>query len=165
MAVEDKYVDADLEADKLGSALFTAGADATMAKAVVDIAVADDDGSIYRCFSSVPSSLVPLKIKIENDAIAGATDYDLGLYTENRGGAVDADALAATLDMSGARANTAENNDGLGAVALADGNKSLAELSGQTAGEEDPAYDLALTANTVGGAAGTITVTAWFAYK
>jgi len=164
MPIEDKYVDADLEADKLGSALFTAGQDATCALGLAVIATADDDGSVYRLFSSVPSSLVPLKITIHNDAIAGATDYDLGLYTENRGAVIDADVLAATLDMSGARAISAENNDGLNAIGLADAKKSLAELSGQ--GEDaDAAYDIALTANTVGGADGEIRVTAWFAYK
>lgn len=163
MAIEDKYVDADLEAGKLGSALFTAGARHTVMTATADIAVADDDGSVYRLFNSVPSSLVPVKISIQNDAIAGGTDYDLGLYGENKGGAVDADALAATLDMSVGVALTADNNSGLGALTVATAQQDLSELSGQT--DPDAAYDIALTANTVGAGAGSIRVTAWFAYK
>ena len=163
MAVVDKYVDADLEGDKLGSALFTNGTGATVAMATVAVAAADDDDSVYRLFKDVPSSLVPIKITIHNTAITNGTDYDLGLYKVKSGDVIDKDILADLLDMSSTRVIAAENNDGLKTIAIADGGEDLGKLSAQT--DIDPAYDIALTANTVGTVAGTIRVTAWFAYK
>ena len=163
MAVEDKYVDADIEAGKLGSALFTYGTDGVVAQATAAIAVADDDGSVFRLFSGVPSSLVPLKITIHNTVITAGTDYDLGLYEPNGGVVVDKDILADGLSMASARTVATENNAGMTTIDITASTNTLGELSAQT--EVDSAYDIALTANTVGSAAGTIRVTAWFAYK
>lgn len=163
MAVEDKYVDADLAADKLASALFATGQEVVVMMATVAVAVADDDLSVYRLFKDVPASLVPIKIAIHNTVITNGTDYDLGLYETNLGAVVDKDILADGISMASARTIATDNNAGMTTIAIADGGKDLGELSGQTA--VDPGYDIALTANTVGSAAGTIRATAWFAYK
>lgn len=163
MAVEDKYVDADLEAGKKASALFSYGAELTVVKAIVAVAAADDDTSVYRLFSGVPSSYVPVSIQINNTAITGGTDYDLGLYEGNGGAVVEVDILADGLSMATARTVDAANNVGLTSVPIASFDQTLGELSGQS--DVDANYDIALTANTVGTAAGTILVTATFAYK
>jgi len=163
MAVEDKYVDADVEAGKKGSALFAYGTDTTVAMATVAVAAADDNGSVYRLFASVPSSMVPLKITIHNTAITGGTDYDLGLYETDGGAVVDKDILADGISVASAREISAENNVGMTTIAIANGGETLGTLSAQT--DVDASYDIALTANTVGTAAGTIRATVWFAYK
>lgn len=162
MSVEDKYTDADLEAGKLGSALFTAGQQVTIARALITVDAADDDDSVFRAFKDIPSSLVPLKMSIKNSANAGSTDWDVGIYKTDKGAVISKDLLANGLSMAGARAIDTENNLGLNDVALADGTKDLSELSGQS--EPDSSYDIAFTANTIGGA-GTILVTLLLAYK
>lgn len=160
----DTYVNAEIVAGKKTSALFTgAGTECVVLSETVAIAAADNDGDIFRVFANVPSSLVPLQITIHNTAITGGTDYDLGLYEVNSGAVVEVDILADGLDMSSARTIATANNAGMTSVVLGDGLEDLGELSGQT--DVDAAYDIALTANTVGTAAGTIRVTAVFAYK
>lgn len=163
MAVEDKYVDADVEANKKGSALTAFGTDATVAIATVAVASADDDGSVYRLFPDVPASLVPVKITIHNTAITGGTDYDVGLYKTNGGAVIDKDILADGVSMGTARTIAVDNNVGLTTIDIANGVETLGTLSAQT--NVDAAYDIAITANTVGSAAGTIRATVWFAYK
>jgi len=163
MAVVDKYVDADVEADKKASAIFAYGQDTVTGMATVAIASGDDDGSVYRVFSGVPSSLVPINIAIHNTAITAGTDYDLGLYEPDSGAVVDKDILADGLDLSSAVTIDAWNNVGLTTIAIASGGETLGEVSAQT--DVDSSYDIALTANTVGSASGTIRVTATFAYK
>lgn len=162
MAVEDKYVDADLAADKKARAALSMGAETITMVATEEIAAGDDDGSVYRLFKSVPANLIPVEITITTDGITGGTDYDLGLYKVGTGAAaVDADVLMDGQTMASALTRATGHQLGLQTVNIADATKSLGELSGQT--EKDLSYDVALTANTVGTAAGTITVIAVFA--
>lgn len=162
MAVEDKYVDANLAADKKSAAIATSGGEATVLIATEEIAAADDNGSKYRLFKAVPSNLVPIEISIECDAITGGTDYDLGLYEVGVGGAaVDADVLMDGQTLASALTKATGHQLGLQTVNAADAGKSLAELSGQT--DPSTAYDIVLTANTVGTADGTVSVRAIFA--
>lgn len=163
MAVEDKYTNADIVAGKKAAALFTGnGAETVTIVGTVSVAAADDDGSKYRVFADVPSSFVPLNIAIHNTAITGGTDYDLGLYETDSGAVVDADILADGVSLGSATAISGWNNTGLTTITLGE-TKSLGELSAQT--DIDSAYDIVLTANTVGTAAGTVRVTATFAAK
>lgn len=162
MAVEDKYTDADIVAGKKANALKTGtGTKTVTLVGTVSVAAADDDDSVYRVLSNVPSNFVPLTIEIHNTAITAGDDYDLGLYKVNEGAVVEVDILADDLDMSSARTIATSNNAGMSSLTLAEV-KTLGELSGQT--DVDSAYDIALTANTVGTADGTIRVTATFAY-
>ena len=162
MAVEDKYVDSNLAAGKLASALNEQGTKTFTAVATVAVAAADDDGSVYRVFKNVPSSVVPICICIHNTAITSGTDWDVGLYKTNLGAVVDKDILADGLDLSSARTIATWNNAGMTTLTLSNGTQDLGTLSAQT--DPDAAYDIALTANTVGSAAGTVRVTATFAY-
>lgn len=155
MAVEDKYVNADVAAGKKAKAAFAAGALVTTAIEIVAVASADDDDSVYRVLSGVPSNLIPVSITVDHSSITGGTDYDVGLYKVDGGAVVEVDVLADGISLA-----SAGTKDGLGAVALTDRKKTLAELSGQT--DPDSAYDIALTGNTVGTAAGTAVVTVTF---
>lgn len=165
MAVEDKYVNANAEADKRVNPAFNGnGTETFTATAIVSVAAADDDGSVFRLFKSVNADFIPTSITITNSAITGGTDYELGLYETNGGAVVDLDILLGTTTMASARAEGA-GITGLGAVALADTQKKLYELAGQTVGPggtKDPTFDIALTANTVGTVSGTIVVKATF---
>jgi len=161
MAVVNKYVDALTEAGKLTAAAFNEGGDVVEIVAIAEVAAADDDASVYRLAKALNPDLIPVEIKLFNDAIAGATDFELGFYETTvdgqLGAAIDIDALLGTTDINGGNAR-GSSVDGLGAVDLADSQKRLYELAGDAQADKRLGYDIALTANTVGTAAGTITV-------
>lgn len=123
--------------------------------ATVEVAAGDDDGSVFRLFR-LPSNAKVLSIRILNDAITSGTSYDLGLYrTAADGGAVvDADAYGSAIDMSSAR-TTAFFDGAYEAADIANIEKEVWQNAGLSS---DPSvqYDVCLTANTVGTAAGTI---------
>ena len=162
MAVVDKYANADLQKGKLAEAVHVNGAKLVTAVTTFEVADTDDDGSVYRLFKGLNPNLIPLDIKINNDAITGGTDWDLGLYQGNGGKVIDKDVFADGIDLSTARTSGSEVS-GLSAVAIENLTKKLFEHAGHTIATKLDSYDLALTANTVGTAAGTVTVRAIFA--
>lgn len=134
--------------------------------ATLEVAAADDDGSTYRFFR-VGSGHSIKSLQLLCDAITAGSDYDCGLYTIEGGAVVDADlyadgitvetavpavphvaATAAYLELRFGDATTAD---------IADVNNKVWEDLGLSA---DPQleYDVVLTANTVGSAAGTLTL-------
>jgi len=138
-----------------------AGAYLREAVGTVEVAAADDDGSTYR-FARIRSSARMSSISVFNDAITGGTSYDVGLYrTAKDGGAVVSAALfASALDLSSASAVAGTEALTEATVTNIDKiEKPIWQLLGLSA---DPMidYDLTLTANTVGTAAGTISVRA-----
>lgn len=118
------------------------------------VAAADDDGSTYLLLKGVPSSFKPVRATILCDAITGGTDYDIGLYNSDTGVVVDADILVDGQTL----ASASKVLDGLSAVDIADiaALKSLAELLGLTPSSAKAKYDIVLTGNTVGSAAGDV---------
>ena len=160
MAVEDKYVDATVAAGKLGKASLTSGDKIVVMVNTEEIAAADDDGSVYRFFKNVPANLIPVEITVACDAITSGTDFDLGLYKPNLGAVVDKDVLMDGQTLGSALTRATGHQLGLANVNIADAGKTLATLSAQT--DPDQAYDIALTANTVGSGAGTVTIIAKF---
>lgn len=162
MAVEDKYVDTNLAAGKITSAVNAQGQKTITLVATEEIAAADDDGSKYRFFKSIPSTYIPVEITVACDAITGGTDYDLGLYKVGVGGAVvSVNCLMNAQDLSSALTRATGHQLGLAAVNIANVNQTLGEISGQT--DIDGAYDIVLTGQTVGSGAGTVTIIATFA--
>lgn len=162
MAVENKYVNSDVAAGKLAKAIHSNGGKVFAMIETFEVAVADDDGSVYRLFKNLPPDLIPLSMEVYNDAITGGTDYDIGFYETGVAGAViDKDKLADGLDMSSAAAKGSPK-DGLAAVGLDEIKEMIYELAGHTTATRKTGYDLAITANTVGAAAGTISVVALF---
>lgn len=164
MAVVDKYVNADVEADKLATAAFNGKGEVYEATAIVNIDSGDSDDSVFRVFAGLNSDLIPKEILITNDALTSGTDFELGLYEPNSGVLVDIDILMGTTSMTSGRAE-GSSVSGLSAVSLANTQKKLYELVGQTVGPggtKDPTFDIVLTANTIGSTTGVIVVKATF---
>jgi len=161
MAVENKYVNSLVAQGKRSSSLTANGAETITLVATVPVAAADDDGSIYRLFT-VPSNAIPIEIQYHNTAITSGTDFKLGFYKPNLGAVVNKSALTGAVTMGSARTIATSNNAGMTGLDIANGVQTLATLSGQSS--PDASYDIALTADTVGSAAGTIRVTATFAF-
>jgi hypothetical protein len=155
MAVENKYVNTELAAGVLADAGY-AGAVKTVIQTFA-VAVADDDGSVYR-LARIGDGDILLRATIMCDAITSGTDYDMGLYKTGVAGAVvDKDCY-----MDGQTfASATKTIDGLQTVAIENRTKETWSLiSGVTSQTKDEGYeyDIALTANTVGSAAGDVTV-------
>jgi hypothetical protein len=122
----------------------------------VEVAAADDDTSVFRLVR-VPSNAKIVGIYLYNDALTSGTSYDLGLYqtAANGGAVVDVDAYASALDLSSARVAPLECSFEARNI------DKIQNLVWEDAGlSADPSrlYDIALTANTVGSAAGTISL-------
>ena len=122
----------------------------------VEVAAADDDGSTYLLFGNIPSSFVPAELSIACDAITGGTDFDIGLYNSETGVAVDKDLFMDGQTLATALTRATGHQLGLANVDVADSNKSLAELLGLNPSTAKSRYDVVLTGNTVGSAAGTV---------
>ena len=78
-----------------------AGAPLLISKAVVEVAAADDNDSVYR-IARVPSNAVIHSIRILCDAITSGTSWHCGVWdTAGNGGAVvDADLFASAVDIA-----------------------------------------------------------------
>lgn len=117
-------------------------------------AAADDDGSTYLLAKAVPSSFRPVSATLMTTAITGGTDYDIGLYDSKTGAEADKDVLVDGQTL----ASASRTLDGLSIVSLANlgARKTLYELLGLTATTAKATYDIVLTGNTVGSAAGDV---------
>lgn len=156
MAVEDKYTDSNVAAGTVGIA-GRGGHELVIFKGVATVAAADDDGSVYRVFKDVPASFRPVRCTVQTDDITDGTDFGLGVYDRGVGGAVvNKDLFMANQTL----ASASRTLDGLANVSVANlgANKSIAELLSLTPSTAKPAYDIALTGDTVGTAAGNVSV-------
>jgi len=165
MAVENKWIDANVEAGLKGNPAIVAGAKVMCLAGTFEVAVGDSNGSIYK-LGRLPANAIPVRAEIFADAAIDSTDADLGLYKGSDGVVADKDLFADGLDLNAGAAITAPK-DGLtnlgGADPLTALGKKLYELLGLTIvtkTEED--YILALTLNVAGGAAGTIGYRFWY---
>lgn len=124
--------------------------------ATVEIAAADDNASIYRLFR-VRSDFRISSLELFNDAIASGTAFDLGVYqtADNGAAVVDADLFATDVSLASARVVPTDL-----LFEVLDINKIEKPLWEMLGLSSDPKieYDIALTADTVGTAAGTITM-------
>lgn len=159
MAVANTLSNAITNADAAPAAMnspFLAHGRLRVAVGTVETAADDDDGSVYR-FVRVWSGWRINRIDIFNDAITSGTAFDVGLYqiAANGGAAADDDCFATSVDLSSAR--VAPLDVLFEALNIDKVEKAVWEVLGLSA---DPGrwYDLALTGDTVGSAAGTITV-------
>lgn len=159
MAVENKYIDSNIVAGK--KSLVGGTSNELVAYAVTfEVAAADDDGSIYRVIKGVPSNLIPYQITIMCDAITGGTSFDLGIYKTDSGAVINKALLMSAQTLATALTRATGHQLGLAAVNVDAVGRTLASISGQT--NPDDSYDLAVTANTVGTAAGTVSIIAEF---
>jgi hypothetical protein len=161
MAVRNEWVgDSAVESGKLGQSSKASGGKIVTVSGTFEIAAADDDASIFK-LAKLPANAVPIKCDIYSDVITSSSSWDLGLYKED-GTVADVDIFMAAGDISGGKAITAPLN-GLtnlgGADPVAAIGKKLWELLGLTVKTKQEAYVLALTANTIGSIAGTVSYT------
>lgn len=136
---------------------YLAGGSVKERRGVVEVAAADDDGSVYRV-ARIRSSDVISDILLANDAISVGAAYNVGLYkTAAAGGAaVDDNLFASLVDLAAASPFRSVMLEAT-ATNLDKTEKRVWELLGLT---EDPVleYDLALTGATAGTAAATLAV-------
>lgn len=168
MAVLNKYTNPDIAAGKvLTDAGRAQGSKLVLMAETFEIAASDDDGSIFRVFKDVPSTLIPVKGEIFCDAITGGTNFDLGLYAnlDSGGAAIDSNLFMAGQTLATALTTPA---NALSALDIADRFvKQLWELAvpsgpAYTQQTRPSKFDIALTANTIGTAAGTVTIALYF---
>lgn len=154
------YVDSNLNSfDKSPSHL--GPQDIDRSQAVVSVASGDADGDLY-VLGIIAGDTVISNIMIENTAITGGTDYDLGVYLFDGnaiGAAVDADLLFDGVSVASARAGmvsifTAPSMANRGTKTV----KELLAAASVTTNADEATYALVLTANTVGSADGTIRI-------
>ena len=131
------------------------------ALAKFEIAAGDDDTTKLR-ICRLPSNAIVTSIKIYNDAIAGSTSWDVGLYQSgyNGGAVIDADLFASAVDINAGLAGT-ELRFEAATTAPIDYIEyrlwQIADLGAATyAADPQIEFDLVATANTIGTAAGTI---------
>lgn len=130
-------------------------------KGKVEVAAADDDTSTFG-FCEVPSNAILSHLWLKNDALAGGTDYNIGVReTQANGGATVSGGESLFADaLTMASARTTSPIDVLHQNLNIDNyNKRLWELLGLT---EDPrkSYEVYATAITIGTVAGGIALDA-----
>lgn len=167
MAVINDYVQTQLALKKLAAALESTGSELRQIIVTFETAAADDNGSVYRIAKAVSPDMVLVDAKIANDATAGFTDADLGLYEplDSNGGAgavVSKDCFLNAGDLSSAHVSGSELS-AMSAVDVANRAKPLYLIAGHTQVTKKAAYDICLTANAAASAIGTITVILTFA--
>lgn len=169
MAIVDVYANALYTAgiaQKMLPAINATGCGLHFIRETVTVAATDNNTSKYRMFKNLDPSIRPQMILVANTTNTAGTSYDLGLYAGGEFGAVVlVSVFAAAMDMSVAALlpipGVAKN--GMAAVTLANYNKQLWEHAGVTDVKNRPgSYEMVLTANTVGTAGGTITVSMYF---
>lgn len=122
----------------------------------VETAAADDDGSVYRMVR-IPSNARVHSIRVFCDTITAGTVYDCGLYqtAANGGAALDADCYATNVDLS--TAITVGTEIAFEARDIANIEKRVWE-DGAVSADPYLEYDICLTGDTVGSAAGTLSL-------
>ena len=135
----------------------SAGGRLRIAEATLAVAAADDDGSVYRFVRLYGSTFSVKQIWLYNDAITGGTDFDCGLYdtAENGGAVIDADSYASAVDLSSARTTSP--------IDLRHEKANINVIyTFPYVNSAKQEVDLCLTANTVGSAAGDITLKVFY---
>lgn len=133
-----------------------------IAKATLEVAAADDDGSVFR-FTRIHSNASMCSLVYFSDAITAGTVYDFGLYrTAADGGAVaDADAYATNVDISSGTAvgvEVAFEARDINAI----NNRLWQDIASGPSSDPGVDYDICATGDTVGTAAGTISIRCLF---
>ena len=130
------------------------------ARATVEVAAADDNASVYRFFR-VHSSWSVLQLLVWNDAIASGSQFDIGLHdiAENGGAAIDDDCWATQVSMTSARAVPLDAT--FEALNVDKIEKKVWEVAGLSA-DPNKMCDITMTADTVGTAAGTISMLMYY---
>lgn len=118
----------------------------------LEVAVSDDDNSVYRLFR-VWSRWVIVSLLLSHDTITSGTDYNFGLYDINAGSIVGGGNVYADAQNLSTAASDIE---------LINSQRDIADLKNQVfddagaSADTEQQYDICATAITVGSAIGTI---------
>lgn len=156
--MSDLYADATLAAGGVARAAQATGVEPKVRVVTFETAASFAAGEIKRLFR-VAAHEIPVSCEIVNDAIAGATDVEIGLWRPNFGAVVAQDCLLGTLDIA-AGFNWGSEKNGLAALGVEErGIKSFAQIAGDAIGAiPEDSYDVGMIFNSDVSAAGTITV-------
>lgn len=168
MAVVDIYCSpytSGLGVSRPEKTIHAQGAETFVLYNTVEKAAGDSDTSKWRFFKNLDGNLIPLWIAFANDALAGFTSASIGLYTPNGGAVVSVNCFMSAVSIAAGKTTLCPGLafDGMAAVAIENYGKRLFEHAGLTVATRKNAFDLVLTGNTVGGAAGTMSMMACFA--
>jgi hypothetical protein len=158
MAVVNAFVTDNIESKAADTcvAARTTGSIVRTVMANFEVAAADDNASVYRLFKLPPTAIVTSLI-VGNDAIAGLTDPQFGIYKplELGGAVIDVDSLMASVDLHAGAAMTERL-----VTALANRGKNILQLSGVAAADLQKygSVDVAMTTPAGVTAAGTVVV-------
>lgn len=120
-------------------------------------ATTDGDASVFYLGDPLPSNAVIHRITLENDAITGATDVDLGFYDTVSAGAT---VILKDCLLDGASFNSASTGFGTNGFTkpeIQNKHKQIWELAGLTV-DPKKLMQTALTFNTAGSATGDIRI-------
>jgi len=155
-------VDAKVLAGEATDAHKSSGVKKIVRTVIFETEAADAAGDIKALFR-VGAHEIPVACRILNDAIAGATDIDVGLYRDSEV-VVDADALADGLDISAGSAIGSPAN-GLSALGIDEvKGKAFYDIANDVATGDvvgdlpNDSYWVCLTLNSEVAAAGTINI-------
>lgn len=126
----------------------------------VEIAVADDNASVYRMVR-VHSSWRLDEVTLFNDAITSGATFDLGFYdtADNGGAAVNANAIADNIAMTSASlTGTQLLFEGGSDNGVENIEKKVWEMVGGLSADPNKYYDLCFTGDAVGSGAGTVSL-------
>jgi hypothetical protein len=155
MPIENRKTAALTAEDLAGERIASAGRVLLGDTATIEVAAADDDGSVYRLLR-VPSNAVLTNIDIASDALGTGASYDVGIYeTASNGGVeVDKDEFASSVSLVTAIPWTSIMEE----AAPTDIDKIGQQLWQRLGLTKDPgrAYDICATGNVAGTTAGTI---------
>ena len=156
------FVDANVAAGLITDAVKSSGVKETVRCITFETAAADAAGDVMALFR-VGAHEIPVEGWLISDAIAGATDLDIGFYRDDQT-VVDKDALADGLNPSAGIA-FASRLDALAALGVEErGVRKMYEIAGDVATTDvvghipNDSYIVAVTLNSEVTAAGTITV-------
>ena len=162
MAVENKWAVDELETDYPQTNYKKEGQVMCSAISKVTIAAADSIGSVYGLVV-LPANGCVKDIKLACEAIAGNTDYDIGLYRYDAergiGAVIDKDMFLDGQSLASALVRGSEVS-GMTAISIDESDQTVRELveAFTSATDTDSFYALALTANVVGTADGLVVI-------
>lgn len=153
MAVVDKFVNDDIEAGKKADPSVGYFSNVIGGVYKGELESGNSNNTILR-FVTFPAEVIIKNISISCDALGTSGALNLGLYKPGAGGAVkDADVFLASFDASSA----VKEGNGMATLDIANHNKKLYELAGDTLASKESSYTIgAIITNVGSNGAGTI---------
>lgn len=151
MAVETRYMDADIEAGKKGNSAKSSGAGVRKFVAKEEVVSGASANSIYKFGADIGGNVIITSIKLSHDAFGSGALANIGIYKRGTFTAKDADVFGAGIDLSSA----GKEVDGMEQLDINSYDSKLWELSGDSL--DEGSYDLGIILTNVGATgAGTL---------